>query len=186
MDESTVPTGTTVRTNWLRFSWNRISGANKVLLVFTTLLSLLQITATAIILGVGARQQLACNKPLQMYLIIFIIRVGLSLPFAIYQHLTTVPRDNNSTRRRARRRRHNNNTPTNTADMTAADPPTTATSNQVNNENETTPSDNTPSEQQQQQRPLTLSTGWANRLVTLVPQCIRICILIDIIESSLC
>lgn len=82
---------TTVRSNWLRFSWNQISGANKVILIMSFTLSLLQIIVTSIILGIGGSLQISCDKPLQQYLIVFVIRVGVSIPFTVYQHLS-IPR----------------------------------------------------------------------------------------------
>lgn len=186
-------TRTVVRTNWLRFSWNQISRANKVLLVFTTLISLLQIIVTAIILGIGGRQHLSCNKPLQMYLIIFVIRVGVSLPFAIYQHLTT-PRRRPRRRRQRRTRRtttpplSSSNSPTENVDTSenhATNDNTNASVNNTTNDDNTANDDSTTNGDNNnngngttsntqgannvnggEQRPATLITGWANRLAT--------------------
>lgn len=41
-DSSSPPR--TVRTNWLLFAWSQVSGATKVLLVLSTIVSLLQVT----------------------------------------------------------------------------------------------------------------------------------------------
>lgn len=38
-----APSPRTVRTNWLRFSWNQISGASKVILLLSFSLSLIQV-----------------------------------------------------------------------------------------------------------------------------------------------
>lgn len=40
---ATAPSPRTVRRNWLRFSWNQISGASKVILLISFILSIIQV-----------------------------------------------------------------------------------------------------------------------------------------------
>ncbi|KAI8875844.1 hypothetical protein K501DRAFT_279981 [Backusella circina FSU 941] len=75
----------TVRSNWLVFSWNQISQASRVLLVLSLSVAVIQIIATIISLCLGKNE--SCGKPLQSYLIVYVIRVALSFPLLIYQHL---------------------------------------------------------------------------------------------------
>jgi heme/copper-type cytochrome/quinol oxidase subunit 1 len=185
MDERTAA----VRTNWLRFSWNQISRANKVLLVIATLLSLVQIIVSAVMLGLGSQRHLSCDKPLQMYLIIFAVRVGISLPFTIYQHLTTPRRRRQQRTRRQRQRRSNRReTRTDTNSVTAA--PTMVANNEhttsehTHNEHTTDEhhheanTHNNTTTPEAEQQPATLVTGWANRLdikKQYVILCVRVC-----------
>ncbi|KAG1146866.1 hypothetical protein G6F37_004482 [Rhizopus arrhizus] len=77
--------------NWLIFAWNRISRANKAILIMSLLLVMIQIIATIIVLAIGNSNKIEtprCAEPLELYLIIYVIRVGLSLPLIIYQHLS--------------------------------------------------------------------------------------------------
>ncbi|CAO3701580.1 unnamed protein product [Rhizopus stolonifer] len=84
-----------VRSNWLMFSWNRISRANKAVLVMSLLLVMIQIAATVIVLAIGNSNKIetpSCGEPLELYLIIYVVRVGLTFPLIIYQHLSRTPR----------------------------------------------------------------------------------------------
>ncbi|KAI8060658.1 uncharacterized protein B0P05DRAFT_557740 [Gilbertella persicaria] len=87
--EATHSPTRTVRTNWLRYSWSQISSSSKILLIASFIVAMIQIAATITVLVIGAGQALTCDKPFQLYLIIFVVRVGLSLPLSIYQLLFT-------------------------------------------------------------------------------------------------
>ncbi|KAI8093324.1 uncharacterized protein BX664DRAFT_329445 [Halteromyces radiatus] len=88
----------TVRTNWIRFlrdSWRRISRTSKLILGTTFVIGFTQIIITIIMLAIGSNQ--TCDKPLNIYLIVFVIRLGLSLPLLLYQHLRPSGRNRNAT-----------------------------------------------------------------------------------------
>ncbi|KAG0740975.1 hypothetical protein G6F57_011090 [Rhizopus arrhizus] len=90
--EETENNPRTVRSNWLIYSWNQISRANKVILILSLLLVILQVSATITVLIIGHSNKIQppphCEEPLEIYLIIYVIRVGLSFPLIIYQHLS--------------------------------------------------------------------------------------------------
>ncbi|ORZ24623.1 hypothetical protein BCR42DRAFT_403321 [Absidia repens] len=78
----------TVRSNWLHYlraSWQRISRTSKVILGTTLLTGLTQVVITIAILIIGKNE--VCDKPLDAYLIVFLIRLGFSLPLMLYQYL---------------------------------------------------------------------------------------------------
>lgn len=118
----------------------------------------------------GGRENLSCDKPLQLYLIVFVVRVGLSLPLTIYQHLFVTSR-----RVRGRRARRENRVNDNNNDNTvppeasssaaaAAGTTTTATTTTTTTITETTA--DSPIEGNSttnSQRPSTLVSGWAER-----------------------
>ncbi|KAL9551084.1 hypothetical protein MBANPS3_004438 [Mucor bainieri] len=178
-----APSPRTVRTNWLRFSWNQISGASKVILLISFSLSLIQIAATIAILAIGSNSGISCSKPLQLYLIIFVVRVGLSLPLSIYQHLFT-PRGRRRNSRRGRRgnaRRRRRRQTENRHDTSTA-PVATPESNDALATN-TSPPDGTHSQHeiggnnhqhdeeegnQHQERPASLISGWTDRVKSLL------------------
>ncbi|ORZ19884.1 hypothetical protein BCR42DRAFT_410721 [Absidia repens] len=84
----TRPSTATLRTNWiyfLRASWQRISRTSKVILGTTLLIGIAQIVITIVMLIVGKNEQ--CDRPLDIYLIVFLIRLSFSLPLLVYQHL---------------------------------------------------------------------------------------------------
>ncbi|KAI8642689.1 hypothetical protein BD408DRAFT_416064 [Parasitella parasitica] len=177
-----APSPRTVRTNWLRFSWNQISGASKVILLISFTLSIIQVAATITILAIGSSSGIACDKPLQLYLIIFVVRVGLSLPLSIYQHLFTPRSQRRSPRNRRRRgegararaRRNGyrqntaaeaisaqNNGSSNTVNSTATD----AQSNSNSQQQESAYSEG---EHQDQDQPASLISGWSDRIKSLL------------------
>ncbi|KAI7896267.1 uncharacterized protein EV154DRAFT_492833 [Mucor mucedo] len=164
VEESTNISPRTVRTNWLLFSWSQISSATKALLLISTLLALIQIAVTIVVLVLGNRQQLSCEKPLQLYLTIFVVRVGLSLPLSVYQHLF-IPR-----RGRPRRARNHNNNNNNI---------NISNNNNNNNNNNNSNNDTTHDDAINQEstnrpetpphnRPSTIFSGWAERLKSLL------------------
>lgn len=136
-----------------------------------------QIAVTIIILAIGGNSEITCGKPLQLYLIIFVVRVGLSLPLSIYQHLFTPRSRRRNARRRAGARRNgyrrnattaNATTATATATTTenaelpavAADTTTTVSNNDDNQHQETV---NNQEEQQNQGQSASLISGWTDR-----------------------
>ncbi|KAK4513919.1 uncharacterized protein ATC70_005926 [Mucor velutinosus] len=175
-----VPSPRTVRTNWLRFSWNQISGASKAILLISFSLSLIQIAVTIAILAIGSSSGMSCSKPLQLYLIIFVVRVGLSLPLSIYQHLFT-PRGRRRNSRRGRRedaRRRRRRQTENRHDAPTM-PATTETNNtlaanlnsQDDNHLQQDVGNNQHEEEegnQNQERPASLISGWTDRVKSLL------------------
>ncbi|KAG2203331.1 hypothetical protein INT46_006094 [Mucor plumbeus] len=171
----------TVRRNWLRFSWNQISGASKVILLVSFILSIIQIAATITILAIGGNSGITCGKPLQLYLIIFVVRVGLSLPLSIYQHLFTPRSRRRNTRRRGGRARRNGyRRNATTTDITTATATTTENaglsagttdtltiaSNDNNNQHQETI--NNQEEHQDQEQSASLISGWTDRVKSLL------------------
>ncbi|KAI8338437.1 hypothetical protein BC941DRAFT_422916 [Chlamydoabsidia padenii] len=78
----------TVRTNWIAFlrtSWRTMSRTNKIIIGITAFISLAEIVITIIMLVLGREEQ--CDKPLDTYLIVFVIRLGFSMPLTLYKHL---------------------------------------------------------------------------------------------------
>ncbi|GAA5808144.1 hypothetical protein MFLAVUS_001528 [Mucor flavus] len=130
----------TVRTNWLLFAWSQISGATKVILLVSIALSLFQIVTTIVILVIGGQQ----------------VRVSLSLPLSIYQHLF-MPR-----RRRAPTRvRINNN-----AAVTI--PAAAETHASTDAEHSTTTATEDLTDQENRPRPATIVSGWTERFKSLL------------------
>ncbi|KAF1802041.1 hypothetical protein FB192DRAFT_1325716 [Mucor lusitanicus] len=180
-DAADAPSPRTVRTNWLRFSWSQISGASKVILLISFSLSLIQIAATIAILALGSSSGISCSKPLQLYLIIFVVRVGLSLPLSIYQHLFTPrgqrrnSRRGNARRRRQRRRRQQADNRQDTSPT-----PATAETSETVLATDTTPhsqqdvgnnqhdEEDGEGQHQNQNRPASLISGWTDRVKSLL------------------
>ncbi|KAF7726492.1 hypothetical protein EC973_008727 [Apophysomyces ossiformis] len=82
-------TSRTVRSNWLRYlseAWHRISRTSKALLLFSVFLVIAQIASTVAVLVVARHE--TCDKPLHYFLILYVARVGCSVPFLLYQHLS--------------------------------------------------------------------------------------------------
>ncbi|GAA5795571.1 hypothetical protein HPULCUR_000932 [Helicostylum pulchrum] len=144
----------TVRTNWLLFAWSQISGATKVILLVSIALSLFQITTTIVILVIGSRQSLACERPFQLYLIIFVVRVGLSLPLSIYQHLF-MPRRRRGPSTRIRIN-NNNAAVTIPAETHASTEQSTSTTTNHHTTEDLTDQENRP-------QPATIVSGWTER-----------------------
>ncbi|GAN04180.1 hypothetical protein MAM1_0057d03640 [Mucor ambiguus] len=175
-----TPSPRTVRTNWLRFSWNQISGASKVILLISFSLSLVQIAATIAILAIGSSSGISCGKPLQLYLIIFVVRVGLSLPLSIYQHLFTPRgRRRNSRRgrpgnaRRRRARQTGNRHGASTAHATTENNVTVATNTSPQDDNHAPQQVGNSQHQQEddsqnRERPASLISGWTDRVKSLL------------------
>ncbi|CAO3636506.1 unnamed protein product [Mucor hiemalis] len=101
----------------------------------------------------GGRENISCDKPLQLYLIVFVVRVGLSLPLTIYQHLFLVNRRGRRGRRGANRVNDNNDE--------QPDASSSATTTETTTD---TPIEGTTTSQ----RPSTLVSGWAERLKSLL------------------
>ncbi|OBZ88888.1 hypothetical protein A0J61_03067 [Choanephora cucurbitarum] len=102
-DHNPSPTRT-VRTNWLRYSWSQISSSSKLLLVVSFVVAIIQIVTTVTVLSIGSKRNLSCDKPFELYLIILVVRVGLSLPLSVYQLLFT-PRGRRGIRTNENRQR---------------------------------------------------------------------------------
>lgn len=140
-----------------------------------------QIAATIIILAIGGNSEITCGKPLQLYLIIFVVRVGLSLPLSIYQHLFTPRSRRRNARRRAGARRNGYRRNATTANATtatatttenaelpavAADTTTTISNNDDNQHQETVNNQEehqNQEEQQNQEQSASLISGWTDR-----------------------
>ncbi|RUS28951.1 hypothetical protein BC938DRAFT_481243 [Jimgerdemannia flammicorona] len=95
---ATAPTSRRVRRHWFGYTadnWRQISRTSKLLLLFSLVTTVLQIIITAIVLSLSAGQ--TCDKPLELFLILYVIRVVLACPLVIYQHLhpTRIRRRNN-------------------------------------------------------------------------------------------
>ncbi|EPB89412.1 hypothetical protein HMPREF1544_03781 [Mucor circinelloides 1006PhL] len=138
------------------------------------------IAATITILVIGSNSGISCGKPLQLYLIIFVARVGLSLPLSIYQHLFTPRnqrRNNRRVRRRGsrrRRRRHNESrqdTSTVPATTEATGSSATDISPQNDNHSQQEIGNNQHAEDEahhNQGRPASLISGWTDRVKSLL------------------
>lgn len=101
---STNQTSRTVRSHWVRYTsdnWRHISRTSKLMLIFSITSVIVQFIATVVVLIISRSQY--CDKPLQVILIVYILRLILSTPLSIYQHL------NPHYRRRPPPRRNNNN-----------------------------------------------------------------------------
>ncbi|ORX49879.1 hypothetical protein DM01DRAFT_1385040 [Hesseltinella vesiculosa] len=87
--DSTIPHPShTVRTHWLQYighAWNRISRTSKILISTVFTVSLIQIIITIAMLIIGRQE--SCDKPLNVYLIVFVIRLSIALPLMLYQYL---------------------------------------------------------------------------------------------------
>lgn len=124
----------------------------------------------------GGRENLSCDKPLQLYLIVFVVRVGLSLPLTIYQHLFVTNRRGRG-RRARRENRVNNNDNDNTippeASSSAAAAATAGTTTTTTVETATDSHMEENSTTTTSQRPSTLVSGWAERYLDLrsLPTC---------------
>ncbi|KAI8094715.1 hypothetical protein BDF21DRAFT_409320 [Thamnidium elegans] len=153
----------TVRTNWLLFAWSQISGATKVILLISIALSLIQISTTVVILVIGSRQDLSCERPFQLYLIIFVVRVSLSLPLSIYQHLF-MPRR----RRRPPTRIRINNAAVTIPAAAAAAAETHASTDTEQNIHSTNTDHSTTIDQENRPQPTTIVSGWSERLKSIL------------------
>lgn len=114
----------------------------------------IKIVTTIVILVIGGRQSLSCERPFQLYLIIFVVRVSLSLPLSIYQHLF-MPRR----RRRAPTRvRINDN-----AAVTIPAAAETHASTDAEHSATTATDHSTTEDQDNRPRPATIVSGWTER-----------------------
>ncbi|ORX43082.1 hypothetical protein DM01DRAFT_1411679 [Hesseltinella vesiculosa] len=144
--------GTTVRTNGLmllRGSWQSISRASKLLLLASVFFTLAQVAVSAVILGVFSNQ--SCDRPVQTYLIVYAVRLGLVLPLIIYQHLSR------NTRRTAADR---------SSSRPARRPPASASASSHQPSTSSQPQTHAPARPVQQQQDQTLKE-WCDRLRSL-------------------
>ncbi|CAO3598559.1 unnamed protein product [Absidia cylindrospora] len=87
--ETQITAGTTVRTHGIHFirqSWRNISKASKFMLVVSVFFTVSQIIVSIAILVLYRLD--TCDKPLDTYLTVHIVRVGLLLPLVVHQYLT--------------------------------------------------------------------------------------------------
>ncbi|KAI8885962.1 hypothetical protein K501DRAFT_283998 [Backusella circina FSU 941] len=153
-----------VRSNWLVFSWNQISRASRALLIISLSLVLIQVIASVISLVIGKNE--SCEKPLQMYLIIHVARVALTVPFLIYHYLF-----------KGRRRRRQPSPPPqqqqqqpNQEEATGADSAITEAQEEHDAETADTNSNNNSGQQPQQpqQQTTSLIGGWTERFKSIL------------------
>ncbi|ORZ17692.1 hypothetical protein BCR42DRAFT_350017 [Absidia repens] len=88
-NETQITTGTAVRAHGIHFirqSWQNISTASKFMLIASIFFTVSQITVSIAVL-VLYRQD-TCDKPLDTYLTVHIVRVGLLLPLVVHRYLT--------------------------------------------------------------------------------------------------
>ncbi|KAI8337856.1 hypothetical protein BD560DRAFT_413009 [Blakeslea trispora] len=146
----------TVRTNWLRYSWNQISSSSKLLLVVSFIVAIVQIATTATVLAIGSKRELSCDKPFQLYLIILVVRVGVSLPLSVYQLLFT-PRG-----------RRGVGQPPNQNGRRTRQPSTQSNSEQAESSTNTHISQEANEEQHSYEGSHNLVTGWVDKLKSLL------------------
>ncbi|CAG8623976.1 30501_t:CDS:2 [Racocetra persica] len=83
-----------VRRNWWGYiieSFRSISRTSKVLLIMSLVLVIIQVVVTITILVISALRNRTCDRPLNVFLILYVIRVIVACPVNVYLHLN--PRD---------------------------------------------------------------------------------------------
>ncbi|TPX45867.1 hypothetical protein SeMB42_g03879 [Synchytrium endobioticum] len=78
-----------VRRNWLG-NISRLSRLGQVMLLITTLLTIGQLIASCVVLAISTRD--ACDQPLRLFIVIYMLRVILVYPLSIYQHMNPIHR----------------------------------------------------------------------------------------------
>ncbi|CAG8585613.1 39010_t:CDS:2 [Gigaspora margarita] len=97
-----------VRRNWWGYiieNFRSISRTSKVLLIMSLILVVIQVVVTVTILVISALRNRSCDRPLNVFLILYIIRVIVACPVNVYLHLN--PRDH----RRNGQNQNDNNEP---------------------------------------------------------------------------
>ncbi|KAI8394288.1 uncharacterized protein BYT42DRAFT_554101 [Radiomyces spectabilis] len=88
ISRSTAPTSRRVRSHWFThfaLNWRRSSRASKFILSFSMTLVAVQIIASAAVLTFS--WDAYCDKPLRVFIVVYILRLILSSPLSIYLHL---------------------------------------------------------------------------------------------------
>ncbi|CAG8540677.1 16700_t:CDS:2 [Cetraspora pellucida] len=91
---ATAPGSRQVRRNWWGYileNFRSISRTSKVLLIMSLVLVIIQVVVTITILVISALRNRTCDKPLNVFLILYVIRVIVACPVNVYLHLN--PRD---------------------------------------------------------------------------------------------
>ncbi|KAI8617693.1 hypothetical protein BC830DRAFT_80950 [Chytriomyces sp. MP71] len=79
-----------VRRNWIQHVWGNfgaISRSSRVLLIVASLVMISEIVITTFVLLISHSTGEVCNTSLDIYLIVYEIRVIMSLPLVVYQYL---------------------------------------------------------------------------------------------------
>ncbi|KAI9308350.1 hypothetical protein BJ944DRAFT_260418 [Cunninghamella echinulata] len=173
-----------VRLNWfeyLRNAWGNISRTNKIIIGTSFIVGIIQIIITIVMLIIGRND--TCDKPLHVFLIIFVIRSGCSLPLMLYQHLRPtgyLNRNNNNNNNNTNNNRnlstglqntengnenghHHQLSDNNTSTTTSTSPVTDHSSSS----NSTMPSI-TQSTSSSSSPPTSLTNGWIDRIKSLL------------------
>lgn len=91
---STAPTSRRVRSHWFThfvLNWRRSSRSSKLLLGCSMTLVAIQVIASIAVLFIS--WEMYCDKPLRVFVTVYIVRLVLTAPINIYTHLA--PRRNN-------------------------------------------------------------------------------------------
>ncbi|KAI7848327.1 hypothetical protein BDC45DRAFT_319484 [Circinella umbellata] len=153
------PSHQTVRFFFLSGAWNRISRANRVLLVSNILITFSQLVSIVTVLVISRNQY--CDKPLNVFLIVYLIRSVVNLPLVLYHHLRS-SNNNNSSNTQGEQQR-----PTTTSAQDASAANSTSTSSSLPSTQSSSPSSppaiaeiNTPAG--------SLRRGWTDRIKSLL------------------
>ncbi|KAI9008970.1 hypothetical protein CLU79DRAFT_775436 [Phycomyces nitens] len=88
LSRSTTPTSRRVRSHWLAHfvsNWTQSSRSSKILFILSFVVFTLQVIVTAAVLAFY--WDMYCDKPLRVFLVVYIIRLVVSSPFSIYLHI---------------------------------------------------------------------------------------------------
>ncbi|KAJ3313812.1 hypothetical protein HDU76_002546 [Blyttiomyces sp. JEL0837] len=82
------PRTATVRRNWVSHligNFGSISKSSKILLILTSMIMVAEIVTTSFVLFIAHGS--TCDRPLDLYLSVYVVRVAICLPLVIYQYL---------------------------------------------------------------------------------------------------
>ncbi|GAA5817762.1 hypothetical protein MFLAVUS_011315 [Mucor flavus] len=86
---STAPTSRRVRSHWFAhfvLNWRRSSRSSKLILGFSMTFVAIQIVTSIVVLFMS--WEMYCDKPLRVFVTVYIVRLVLTAPISIYTHLT--------------------------------------------------------------------------------------------------
>ncbi|KAI9251750.1 hypothetical protein BDA99DRAFT_521098 [Phascolomyces articulosus] len=83
-----------VRYFFLSGAWTRISRANRVLLISNLIITFAQLVSIITVLIISRNQY--CDKPLDVFLIVYLVRSVVNSPLVLYHHIRSASSNNNN------------------------------------------------------------------------------------------
>ncbi|KAG2219535.1 hypothetical protein INT45_003100 [Circinella minor] len=155
------PAHQTVRFFFLSGAWSRISQANRVLLVSNIFITFAQLVSIVTVLVISRNQY--CDKPLNVFLIVYLIRSVLNSPLVLYHHLRSPNNNNNNNNTQEEQQR-----PTTTSAQDASTTNSTSTSSSSPSTRSSSPSSPQATAEINTSVEESSRRGWTDRIKSLL------------------